>query len=97
MNSKPHYLLRHAAGIYWIIKTDQQKEYIKPIQINHCGALIWNGIENGSGMKELSALLQKTYGVGPEEALADVNTFLAQLTGNGMEAYLKEKGILYEK
>lgn len=92
--NKPRYLLRHAAGMYWIIKTDQQRQYIKPILTNECGALIWNGIENGSGVEELSKILQKNYGIGPEEALADIISFLNQLTGNGMEAYLKEKGVL---
>lgn len=80
--------------MHWIIKTDQQKEYIQPILTNECGALLWKGIENGLGVEKLRALLQENYSIGPEEALSDVNSFLSQLTGNGMKAYLKEKGIL---
>jgi|BioPla2DNA2_1021312.scaffolds.fasta_scaffold00965_7 hypothetical protein len=94
MTHKQRYLIRYAAGMYWIIKTNQQKEYTKPIATNECGALIWQGIENGSGVEELSVLLQKSFGIGTEEALEDVASFISQLTENGMEAYLKEKGIL---
>ncbi|MBP7174683.1 MAG: PqqD family protein [Thermoclostridium sp.] len=94
MANKLNYLIRHAAGMYWIIKADQRKEYIRPVATNECGAILWERIEKGSSVKELSVLLQRKYGIGPEEALADVNEFLDQLIENGMEAYLKEKGIL---
>jgi hypothetical protein len=91
---KPRYILRHAAGLYWIIKTDQQKEYSKPVITNECGAFIWKKMEDGAGVERLEVYLQECYGIGSEEALTDVRSFLDQLKKNGMNAYLKEKGIL---
>ena len=91
---KPQYILRHAAGGYWIIKTDQQKEYIQPIMTNECGAFIWKAMEHGADLEKLKAVLQESYDISPEEAATDVISFLNQLAGHGMKAYLTEKGLL---
>ena len=79
------YRLRKAAGIYWIIKTNQQEaDYMEPIQINEAGALIWNGIESGCGEDELAQLLQEHFDIDSYKAICDVRKFMEQLYKKGI-------------
>ena len=79
------YRLRKAAGVYWIIMCDQQEaEYRQPIQINEVGALIWNGIKEGSGEDELALLLQSRFDIDSHKAICDVRKFIEQLNKKGI-------------
>ncbi|MFA9462730.1 MAG: PqqD family protein [Velocimicrobium sp.] len=83
MKNQP-YRIRHVAGLYWMFKADQQgEEYVPPLVLNECGALLWNGLESGSEEIDLIELLQKSYGITKTKAEEDVKIFLEQLKNRG--------------
>ncbi len=85
MMKPQEYILRYAAGIYWLIKADQQNtNYIPPLPINECGAMLWDGLVRGYGRTELTDLLQNKYGIDSQEALVDIELFFDQLTDKGI-------------
>ncbi|MDF2540310.1 MAG: hypothetical protein K0S47_28 [Herbinix sp.] len=87
------YMLRNAAGIYWLVKINQQdSDYCAPMTINECGAIIWNGLTVGLTIDELSDLLQKQFGIEKEEAVTDVKHFLEKLTNYGIELPVQQDG-----
>lgn len=77
---RQQYILRYAAGRYWIIKIDQQEPYyVPPFLVNECGAAIWKGLEAGYNTEELAKLLENQYGIDSAEAFIDIKDFLEQL------------------
>lgn len=79
------YTLRKVGIYMWIIKINQNDDkYIKPIETNECGALLWSGLKNGKNQSELYDLLVSNYGVSKDEAKDDVEAFLEQLKINGI-------------
>lgn len=80
------YMLRNAAGIYWLVKINQlDSDYCAPMTMNECGAIIWNGLTEGLTIDELSDMLQKQFGIEKEEAFTDIKHFLEKLTNYGIE------------
>lgn len=80
-----HYQIRKAAGLYWIVKTNQLDEcYVPPFPVNECGALIIQGIQQGRDKKQLIEHLMEVYGVEEREAVEAVESFLKQLGEQGM-------------
>lgn len=52
---------------------------------NATGSLLWSLIEQGkSGVSELAGQLQEEYGISAEEASADTEKFLAELSEAGL-------------
>lgn len=88
---KQQYILRHAAGMDWIIEINQQEaEYVTPLSVNECGAMIWRGLEAGLGNDDLSIILQNQYGIDSKEALKAVAMFMEQLTNRGLKINQEE-------
>lgn len=81
MNNDQKYMLRYAAGIYWLVKMNQQEAvYEAPMTMNDCGAMLWKGLMEGLTTKELSVVLQKEYGIDSKEAMTDINQFMEKLS-----------------
>lgn len=72
--------MRCAAGLYWLIDTEQSGEpYISPVPLNEGGAEIWRLIETGMPLPEICRQLSETYDIPPDEAQKDVEDFIGQL------------------
>jgi hypothetical protein len=53
--------------------------------LNHSGALLWESIAAAPrSAEELAELLERTYGVSPSQAQADVAAFTATLRAHGL-------------
>lgn len=86
------YILRYAAGSYWIIKTNQLGAYEKPVATNECGALLWKGLMQGADEERLAELMQEEYKIEFAEATENIRSFLSQLKEAGIKICLMEKG-----
>lgn len=85
MRTLQNYLLRYAAGSYWVFRTDQQEaNYIKPFLLNETGAELWRILETGCEVAEISEILQKKYKITSGQAEEDIQQFLHQLRDNGI-------------
>ena len=75
------YALEHAAGTWWIIKCAQTPDrYTPPVTVKASGAEINMGYIGNKTAEEIAMQLASEYGISVEEALADVNAFVRQLT-----------------
>jgi hypothetical protein len=75
-----NYILRHAAGRYWIIDLDQpDKEYRKPIITNESGAFLWSCMHSGANQDEMVSALCQRYHLKDTDAQVDVKSFLESI------------------
>lgn len=80
------YIIRHAAGRYWLIDIKQAgMPYKKPIIINSAGAFIWEKYRVGLKVDEIAALISNECGISQMEALNDIKAFMEQLEKQGVE------------
>ena len=86
MDNIGRYIVRHAAGRYWIIDIEQSGiPYKKPIIINSVGAFIWEKYSAGLKDSEIAALISNECGISHMEALNDIKAFMEQLEKQGIE------------
>ena len=79
------YQLRHAAGIYWLLDTDQEGiPYKKPLPMNEMGAAIWEMMVQGMDKDRIVEALCREYQVAAETVKCDVEQFRAQLAEYGI-------------
>lgn len=84
-NSEAEYILRKAAGLYWLIDTGQAGvPYKKPLPMNEAGARIFMLREKGMGREEIAVTISSEYSVGKEIVLADITEFEKQLKEYGV-------------
>jgi len=83
-----NYIVKYAAGTWWIVKCAQTtEEYKPPVPINESGADIFKGLINGKSVNDIAKQLSLEYGISEEEALSDVNDFADELAGIGITDY----------
>ncbi|MCD7737825.1 MAG: PqqD family protein [Lachnospiraceae bacterium] len=84
--NRGRYLLRHAAGIYWLMDVEQPGiPYVKPVPMNEMGADIWRLHGQGLTTEEIAGQLSAAYQVPAGQARKDVLTFLEQLKAQGVQ------------
>lgn len=77
---RKRYLLRYAAGCYWLLDMRQEgKTFCPPLPLNKTGAVIWRSIEKGINREKCAEHLAACYGISREQALMDVQLFLEEL------------------
>ena len=78
------YQIRRAAGLYWLLDMEQDANpYREPIPLNETGAKLFTALDEGNTKKELTDMLVREYELPPDEAKADVEAFLKQLSDFG--------------
>lgn len=83
--SEKQYILRKAAGIYWLLDRKQPGvPYKAPLQMNQMGAEIWKMYESGKSKKEIIRLMCMEYDADIELVEKDVSDFLLQLEQYGI-------------
>ena len=86
MDDYSRYIIRHAAGRYWLIDIKQSPiPYKKPVVINSIGAFIWEKHRAGLKSDEIAALISSECGISHMEALNDIKEFMKQLEEQGIE------------
>lgn len=77
------YLLRYAAGCYWLLDVEQDGNvFKKPLPLNETGAVLWQSLEKGMNREECAKQLAGYYEISIDQALADVQVFLTELQRN---------------
>ena len=80
---KTDYMLRKAAGDWWLVNTAQDGEhYQKPQRVNHSAAEIIERIMDGESVEEIAAEVSGRYAVPEETVMRDISELMKQL---GME------------
>lgn len=78
MNTR--YMLRKAAGSYWLLDMEQDgKQYKEPLELNESGAKIWELAYEGKSESAIAEYITEQYGIELAEAKEDVRQFLAGL------------------
>lgn len=73
-------VLRHAAGMYWIVKIKQDKDdYRNPVCTNETGAWIWERICKGVHEEQIAQELASEFHIPNAMATQDVRAFIRQL------------------
>lgn len=86
-SGKTSYQMRYAAGIYWLLDMSQPGyPYKQPLPLNEMGASIWNMLEKGLALEEISADLAAQYGISQDEVEKDVREFCQHLKRLGIKA-----------
>jgi len=79
-NGESKYVLRRAAGLYWLIDTGQAGvPYKKPLPMNEAGARIFVLREKGMEYEEIADSISLEYNVDKEAVLKDITEFERQL------------------
>ena len=74
------YVLRKAAGIYWLIDCGQRCLPCRPpIRLNETGARIWQLLEQGRTVEEIAAEIAGTEDAPVQAVTEDVRDFARQL------------------
>lgn len=85
---KQRYVLRQAAGMYWLIDTLQTgNPYQPPVSFNHTGAAIWNMLQEEKSIEQVARKISEKHGITQEEAKEDVEQFVSQLKKSGIQYY----------
>lgn len=85
MKTNDRYQLRHAAGKYWLLDMEQDGlQYIKPVMLNECAALIWKWHNDGKSDEQVAEKLRVTYGISMEQAREDTQQFITRLKEQGL-------------
>ena len=84
MKIKEGFILRQVADNWVVLPVGQASvNFNGMISLNESGALLWRTLEQGGDRTALAEALLGEYEVEKEEALADVDAFLAALTKAG--------------
>lgn len=79
-NVESEYILRRAAGLYWLIDIGQAGvPYKKPLPMNEVGARIFMLREKGMNREEIADSISSEYNVDHETVLGDIKEFEKQL------------------
>ncbi|MDO5154848.1 MAG: PqqD family protein [Eubacteriales bacterium] len=82
---KKQYVLRRAAGVYWLLDINQLGvPYKPPLRMNEMGAEIWRMLEQGNNRNQIVNLMSMEYDADIELVEQDVNEFLLQLEQYGV-------------
>ena len=74
------YQLRYAAGLYWLLDTEQPGvPYKKPLSMNGVGADIYRMMTKGMNREQIAEALCEEYQMPKSVILQDVEQFQAQL------------------
>ena len=84
MGAEKRTVLRYAAGAYWLLDMEQKgPDYHRPVMLNECGTCIWRRHNAGDTESEIAEWMKNEYGISPEQARDDVNSFMEQLRKQG--------------
>ena len=84
MKIKEGFVLRQVADNWVVLPVGQASvNFNGMISLNESGALLWRTLEQGGDRIALAEALLDEYDVGRDEALADVDAFLAALKKAG--------------
>lgn len=78
------FVLRHAAGTYWLIDLEQDPAaYKEPMSFIKTGAEVIELLEEGKKTMEIAAIISDRYNSKPEDVLEDIVSFEMQLKDFG--------------
>lgn len=84
MKLKEEFVLRQVADTWVVMPLGQTSvDFNGMLTLNQSGALLWQALEKGGDREALADALTGQYEVSREEALADVDAFLAKLQQTG--------------
>ncbi|MCD7836246.1 MAG: PqqD family protein [Lachnospiraceae bacterium] len=84
-NGRVEYILRKAAGLYWLIDIGQAgMPYKKPLPMNEAGARIFALMQKGIEHERIADFICSEYDADKETALADIKEFELQLKSAGI-------------
>ena len=84
MKLKEEFVLRQVADTWVVMPLGQTSvDFNGMLTLNNSGALLWQALEKGGDREALADALTAQYEVDREEALADVDAFLAKLQQTG--------------
>ena len=79
------YQLRHAAGVYWLLKVSPlSMQYCQPIMLNDAGAFLWRLIINQVDIDKMNQYFVQEYEIEQEEAKRDIEAFCDRLEQFGV-------------
>lgn len=85
MKIKQGFVMRDVAGQAVAIATGEaSKSFHGMVKLNDTGAVIWNGIEKGLDEVEIAEQLAAGYDVEADQALKDVESFIARMRDAGL-------------
>lgn len=80
MKLNENFVLRQVADTWVVLPLGAATvDFSGMLSLNETGALLWQALEQGGGREEMADALTKEYIVTREQALADVDEFLAKL------------------
>ncbi len=80
------YVLRKAAGLYWLVDTCQEgKPCRMPLSMNDTGADIYRRLVKGMDKEHIADELSEEYQVRRDEIISDILIFMSQLEEYGVE------------
>lgn len=84
MKIKSDFVLRQVADTWVAVPVRQAMvDFGGMLTLNESGALLWKGLEQNTTREALANILTGEYDVSGEEALADVDEFIAKLEKAG--------------
>lgn len=84
MKIKEGFVLRQVAGSWVVLPVGQASvNFNGMISLNGSGAVLWKVLEKGGDREVMADALLELYEVSREEALGDVDEFIAALTKAG--------------
>lgn len=84
MKLKENFALRQVADTWVVLPLwSETADFNGMLTLNESGAILWKALEQGGDRKALAEALCAEYDVAGEEALADVDAFLAKLAEIG--------------
>lgn len=85
MKIKQGFVMRDVAGQAVAIATGEaSKSFHGMVKLNDTAAVIWNGIEKGLDEAEIAEQLAAGYDVEADQALKDVESFIARMRDAGL-------------
>lgn len=80
MKINENFVLRQVVDTYVVLPIGKATvDFNGMITLNESGAFLWHQMENGTTREELADLLTAVYDVSREEALKDIDSFVASL------------------
>ena len=84
MKIKEGYVLRQVAGLWVVLPlAEETVNFNGMIKLNDCGALLWKELEQGCDLEGLVDAVLAEYRVDREQAQADAEKFLENLSAVG--------------
>ena len=85
MKLKDGFVLREVAGSYMVVPVGKRTTEIPGIiALTETGAVLWDKLEQGATEDELVSALLDEYEVSPEQASADVHTFIEKAVAQNL-------------